>query len=353
MIQIQDDNFNQSTLGGQTNSTTPTNSTMPTNLTTPTNLTSQVNSSPITPKQDNKQSEIDNLLAEIERLSKNLEQKRGGNENETDSKKDFAPNNLLPNASQPVGQVSSQSVSSAASNTSADEKFDFDAFLHDLENKIDQVKANESTTEAAHTTSPVNSNQSSNNLTSAANGVEETDFRKARLASDLNSADSNHNVAEPIATPEQTNQQQTENSEDLKAQNIFEMLGLMSISDAEKNQFLDELEEVIWDDFVAHDLELLLTSEEFAEARKILDNSAKSEMQRKEDLIDYLDKLLPNLDELLYDKALELKSEMMGERLSKMKADADPMLLAKIKEAESLISQIRWHSAILLLNQQS
>jgi len=111
------------------------------------------------------------------------------------------------------------------------------------------------------------------------------------------------------------------------------------------------LEAMIWDDFVVHDLELLLTSEEYVGARKILDDKVQKEDEKKENLIIYLEKLVPDLDEVLYDKALELKSEMMGERLSKMKENADEATLSKIKEVENLISQNLWKSASTLLNQ--
>jgi len=100
-----------------------------------------------------------------------------------------------------------------------------------------------------------------------------------------------------------------------------------------------------------HDLELVLTSEEYAGALKILDAEDQKNNEKKENLIVYLEKILPNLDEILYDKALELKSEMMAERLSQMKKNADEATLAKIKEVENLISQNKWKSASLLLNQ--
>ena len=141
------------------------------------------------------------------------------------------------------------------------------------------------------------------------------------------------------------------NSEELKAQNIFDMLGLADIEDEEKNKFLDELESMIWEDFITHDLELLLTSEEYKQARRILDENDKEETQQKEDLIAYLEGLIPDLDEVLYDKALELKSEMMGERLAKMKAEADTATLEEIKKVEDFISQNKWRSAAALLNE--
>jgi hypothetical protein len=107
---------------------------------------------------------------------------------------------------------------------------------------------------------------------------------------------------------------------------------------------------MIWDDFVMHDLELLLTSEEYGQARQILDDQAKSEDERKEGLIIFLEKLIPDLDEVLYEKALELKSEMMAERLAKLKENTDSSVADKVKQAEAMISENRWRSAAALLN---
>lgn len=338
MIQIQDDNFNQSAPAPSLNQS-PSPSTD--------------NNSP------DKSSNIDQLLAELDELSKNLEEKPS-----IQSRENFS--NAKPATSEPVAVEKTESLDESKVDSPADEKFDFDGFLSDLEKKIDEQQTNENSSNdikmADQATVDFPDSGKSTDIDKALGfqgSPVSNDFRKNRPTFDPQNQDEvvdetrsevkdeirNEAVAsEPPAKPET-------DSEELKAQNIFEMLGLEKISDEEKNQFLDDLESMIWDDFVAHDLELLLTSEEYAGAREILGKQNQNETQQKEDLIAYLEKLIPDLDEVLYDKALELKSEMMGERLAKMKENADAVVLAKIKEAESLISQNRWKSAVSLLNQ--
>ena len=305
MIQIQDDNFNQSASAPNLNQVTQ-------------------NTQSIVPDQKSddskdKGSEIDKLLTELDQLSKNLDEKPI---NQAPLKETIAEEKPVISEELPKESPKENSL------PISDEKFDFDAFLSDLEKKIDQESDKQQDDSDA------------------------TDFRKNRSTTDpqIENTDEPEEIAEE---PKLDSSLPSADSEELKAQNIFDMLGLMKIEDEEKNQFLDELESMIWDDFVAHDLELLLTSEEYAGAREILDTKVQSEAQQKENLIVYLEKLVPDLDEVLYDKALELKSEMMGERLAKMKESADGTILAKIKEVEGLISQNHWKSAVSLLNQLS
>lgn len=265
----------------------------------------------------NNSAEIDRLLAELDKLSKDLE-----------SNKQEAPKEAVNNPVAPQTKVENKTESS-------EEKFDFDSFLNDLEKKIDQE------------TKKVNPEIKSASMdTTAVSEPEDSDFRKNRSMPSLDVADQSENQATEL----EEKSVDEDDSEDLKSQNIFDMLGLDKISDEEKNHFLDELEMMIWDDFVAHDLELLLTSEEYGKARQILDEQAKSEDERKESLILFLEKLVPDLDEVLYEKALELKSEMMAERLNKLKENTDPASIDKVKQAEAFISENRWRSAASLLN---
>lgn len=275
--------------------------------------------------------EIDRLLAELDKLSKNLEEKPVS---ATSSTTPVDSIQTAPLAQEPVAKEENQSA----------EKFDFDSFLSDLEKKIDQESDKNKT--AVNNDSPMTDFPDS--------GKSFEDFRKNRPAMDLQ--DSSEAAEEPVVESVAVNDDLVapkNDAEELKSQNIFEMLGIMNISDSEKNQFLDELETMIWDDFIFHDLELLLTSEEYVGARQILDDQVKKDDEKKEALIIYLEKLIPDLDEVLYEKALELKSEMMGERLAKMKESTDEAILSKVKEAENMISQNLWKSAASLLNQLS
>ena len=317
MIQIQDDVANQSVASSQAASASQ--------------LTQQNTQNQAPSQKKDNSAEIDKLLAELDKLSKNLEDK--------------------PKEETVVSSQSTAPTQAPAAQTSEDEKFDFDSFLTDLENKIDQEsKKNEA-----------NKDMPAMDIPDSGQAFE--GFRKTRPSLDMqnetdDSSDSSAEQMEESAEEKSPEKEEKiaepatqDDQEELKSQNIFEMLGLTSISDSEKNQFLDELEEMIWDDFVFHDLELLLTSEEYQGARQILDDETKKADEKKEALIVYLEELVPDLDEVLYEKALELKSEMMGERLIKMKEKADQATLDKIKEAENLISENHWKSAASLLNQ--
>ncbi len=387
--------------------------------------------------------EIDRLLAELDRLAKETETQSSGPAAvekptteepataETAAKEETAESTEQSLLTEPdrVDQVSSTSVAAQSASNNEDakatDKFDFDSFLADLEKKIDTENEQKAAAEAESGLesktnvqgSVADTQEEAEDAQRGAGDVQESpeerapeeespeegaseegasesveeefvdDFRKNRAASDVQPEETepeekqsekqeseenaeeerlkNNKLADSAvdsatdSTADSADKQvdkDTLNQEDggdeaLKAQNIFEMLGLMSIADSEKDQFLDELETVIWDDFVMHDLELVLTSEEYAGALKILDAEDQKNNEKKENLIVYLEKILPNLDEILYDKALELKSEMMAERLSQMKKNADEATLAKIKEVENLISQNKWKSASLLLNQ--
>lgn len=338
------------------------------------NSTSSAGSAPVSapaapttaPTADNN-AEIDRLLAELDKLSKELETDKQAQSSANATMSPpvaAAPPAVATPTPQPAAQQASTDLGTALATAAptppavsateeAADKFDFDAFLADLEKKIDQEaaknKSQSSENVAAESVVPVAAPTATVDTTS--------DFRQARSATPLTepaAVDESTPAITPAASTSPTSAP-TESAvepdqEDLKSQNIFDMLGLAKISDEEKNQFLDELELMIWDDFIVHDLELLLTSEEHAKARQILDDNSKSDDERKEALVIFLEKLIPDLDEVLYEKALELKSEMMAERLNKLKADATPATAATVKQAESMIAQNRWRSAAQLLN---
>lgn len=337
MIQIQDDPINQISLSSNqavapdaqasiANSNQSANFPAPAANPVMTDGSVSASNSDSNPT-DNKITEIDKLLAELDKLSKNMEEK------------------------QAAGSEKVSETMPSEGNDKKSENFDFDSFLSDLETKIDSESKNQQSQDDRQPDQQLDQQLDQ----------EEFDFRKNRFATDVQSEEEKIVDAAIVGEQsfkdddeQQANQNGKESSdEELKLQNIFEMLGLMKVTDDEKNKFLDELEVVIWDDFVDHDLELLLTSEEYADALKIINESSKTDEEKKENLIIYLEKFIPDLDEILYDKAMELKSEMMAERLMKMKENADENTLSKIKEAERMISQNLWKSAASLLNQLS
>lgn len=153
----------------------------------------------------------------------------------------------------------------------------------------------------------------------------------------------------PSAT---TNSMPIQSSQSLEDQNIFFLLGVDDGTDEEKESFLDELQQVIWEDFLESDVQLLITDEENQGLQAIQAKTELSEEDKQEEMVVYLEKLIPDLEEIMLEKALELKEDMVKERLAGMREYyADRLAeLAKLDEAENLVRDDQWKDAATILN---
>ena len=136
----------------------------------------------------------------------------------------------------------------------------------------------------------------------------------------------------------------------LETQNIFDLLGVGDGTKKEKEDFLDELQEVIWEDFIESDVDLLLTE---AEVKDFADIKAKGETPEiQEKMLAFLEKLIPDLEEIMMDKALELKGDLVQERISGMREfhASNEEALAQIAKAEKAIIDDRWAEVATILN---
>ncbi len=141
-------------------------------------------------------------------------------------------------------------------------------------------------------------------------------------------------------------------SQALEDQNIFFLLGVTEASDDQKDAFLDELQQVIWEDFLENDVELLITEEEMTELKALMAKKEGTDLEQQEAIVTYLEKLIPDLEEIMLEKALELKADMVKERIGAMKeyyADK-PEVLEKLTKAESLVADDHWREAAEVLN---
>jgi hypothetical protein len=141
-------------------------------------------------------------------------------------------------------------------------------------------------------------------------------------------------------------------SEALEDQNIFDLLGISEASDDEKEVFLDELQQVIWEDFVENDVQLLLTEDEFQQFQSLSGDTSMSEDDRQAKMIEFLEKLIPDLEKIMLEKAIELKEELTRERITEYQDfyKADQAKLDKVNQALSLVDQNQWRTAALTLN---
>lgn len=141
-------------------------------------------------------------------------------------------------------------------------------------------------------------------------------------------------------------------SESLEDQNIFFLLGVTDGSEEDKEKFLDELQQVIWEDFLEYDVKLLITNDEYTEFKKLLDEPSANDLEKQEKLVVYLEKLIPDLEEIMLEKALELKGDMFKERIAGMKEyhAANQDALDTINQAELMMAENKWRSAADVLN---
>lgn len=143
-----------------------------------------------------------------------------------------------------------------------------------------------------------------------------------------------------------------EASQALEDQNIFDLLGVTDADENERESFLDELQQVIWEDFLENDVQLLVTEEEMSQLKQILNKQGQDELEKQEEIIAFLEKLIPNLEEILLEKALELKADMVKERMVGMRqlyADQAEKLKV-LDQAEHYMAEDQWQQVRESLN---
>jgi hypothetical protein len=146
-------------------------------------------------------------------------------------------------------------------------------------------------------------------------------------------------------------QQQPQISQALEDQSIFDLVGESDASVEEREKFLDELQKVVWDDFLDNDVELLLTEEELGPLEEIVTRPDADQLTKQQEIVRYLESKIPDLEEIMMEKALKLKEDLLNERIAGMEAlyGDKPETLVRIGEAKAAISQGRYYEAILRL----
>lgn len=153
-----------------------------------------------------------------------------------------------------------------------------------------------------------------------------------------------------VSIPSQPDQEVKELLED---QNIFVLLGVSDGTDSEKSLFLDDLQQVIWEDFLENDVSLLILDSEHQKLKEIIGPStANLSVETQEKIIEYLEEVIPDLEDIMVDKAVRLKADLMRERVESLKTlhGQDSAKLALVTQAEALMHEGKWASAAQTLN---
>jgi len=167
-------------------------------------------------------------------------------------------------------------------------------------------------------------------------------------------ADPSSSMTDPLPKTMPPFPQSTETSEKLEDQNIFFLLGIKEdeATGEQRESFLDELQQVIWEDFLENDVQLLLTKQEMDELQVLLGKTKGKAIEEQEEIVVFLEKLIPDLEEIMLEKALELKADMVRERIAGMKQRfvEKPENLKQIELAEQQLSDSQWLSMAKTLN---
>jgi hypothetical protein len=157
---------------------------------------------------------------------------------------------------------------------------------------------------------------------------------------------------QPQSPPVSSTPESSSQSETLEDQNIFFLLGVRDGTDQQKEAFLDELQQVIWEDFLEFDVKLLITSDEMTQLQELLNSQTEKDLEKQEKIVIFLEKLIPDLEDIMLEKALELKEEMVRERASGLRQyyAEKPEKLQRLGEAEQLMDAGKWYSAAHLMN---
>lgn len=139
--------------------------------------------------------------------------------------------------------------------------------------------------------------------------------------------------------------------EGLEQQNIFEMLRVEQASEQDKEAFLDELQQIIWDDFLENDVPLLLTESEQSELATIRGKVYENELAKQEAIVVYLEKLIPDMEDIMLEKALELKADLFKDQVAdaKTRLSADATHQSVLTQIDEAVTAEKWATAIKLL----
>lgn len=151
-----------------------------------------------------------------------------------------------------------------------------------------------------------------------------------------------------------------DDEESLENQNIFFMLGAEESTEKVKEDFLNELQEVVWEDFLQNDVSLLITSEESVKFNEIMEKKSqaqrdgkKEELEKIQDeLVAYLESLIPDLEDIMLEKALDLKADLFSERIAGLREyfASNQDSLNKLDEAEKKMFENKWKTAATIVN---
>ncbi len=146
-------------------------------------------------------------------------------------------------------------------------------------------------------------------------------------------------------------QSMTNFSQAIQNMSIFDMLGVQG-TEEEKEAFLTQVQDVIWQDVVETDLAPLLSDAEIEAVEKMLNDEGKTDEEKRDYLFGLIIDKVPDAESVLLTRTMQLKSDLLSERLEGMKEyfQGKAEAQSKLAQAQTLIEQQKHEEAVAILN---
>lgn len=143
-------------------------------------------------------------------------------------------------------------------------------------------------------------------------------------------------------------------AQQLATMDIFSLLGIENASDEEREMFLNQLQDAIWEEVVEDELLEKLTEEEVNSIEQTVNDENMSADDKRNALFSMLSDKVPNLEERLADSTNQLKFDLLGERVDGLREyyKDKPDQLSVLDQVEQMVESGNVTEAVNMLNKQ-
>ncbi len=140
----------------------------------------------------------------------------------------------------------------------------------------------------------------------------------------------------------------------LSTMDVFTLLGITEASNEERELFLAQLQDAIWEEVVDEELSDSLTDEEIDSIDQTITDESISADEKRNRLFAMLAEKVPNLEERLMETTNDLKFDLLGERVEGLReyyADKAEQLQV-LDQVEEMVNNGNLNEAVAVLNKQ-
>jgi len=143
-------------------------------------------------------------------------------------------------------------------------------------------------------------------------------------------------------------------AQQLATMDIFSLLGIEGTTDEDREAFLNQLQDAIWEEVVEDELLEQMTDEEVDSIEQTIVNEDIAAEEKRNTLFSMLSDKVPNLEEKLAETTNRLKYDLLGERVDGLREfyAENAQQLGVLDQVEQLVEAGNVVEAVAMLNKQ-